>query len=62
MWVFKIKQLPNSQIDKYKARLVARGFSQQLGIDFFETFSLVVRIESLRILLAIAAVCNLEVH
>lgn len=61
-WVFKIKTLPNGQIDKYKARLCARGFSQQYGIDYFETFSPVVRMESLRVLLALAASHNLEVH
>ena len=60
--MFKIKTLPNGQIDKYKARLCARGFSQQYGIDYFETFSPVVRMESLRILLAVAAAHDLEVH
>jgi hypothetical protein len=61
-WVFKIKRLPNGQIDKYKARLVARGFTQQYGIDYYETFAPVVRMESLRILLAIAANEDLEIH
>jgi len=61
-WVFKIKMLPNGQIDKYKARLYARGFTQQYGVDYFNTFAPVVRMESLRILLAYAAVKDLEVH
>ena len=61
-WVFKLKCLPDGRIDRYKARLVARGFSQQHGIDYYETFAPVVRLESLRILLAIAAREDLEVH
>ena len=61
-WVFKLKRLPNGQIDRYKARLVARGFSQKHGIDYYETFAPVVRMESLRILLAIAAREDLEIH
>jgi hypothetical protein len=61
-WVFKIKRLPNGQIDRYKARLVVRGFSQRYGVDYEETFAPIVRMESLRILLAIAAVEDLEIH
>jgi hypothetical protein len=45
--------LPNGQIDKHKARLYARGFSQEYGVDYFETFTPVIRMESLRILLAL---------
>jgi hypothetical protein len=53
-WVFKIKILPNGQINKYKARLYVRGFSQEYGVDYFKTFIPVIRIESLRVLLALA--------
>lgn len=54
-WIFKIKYKANGELDKYKARLVARGFTQQSGVVYQETFSPVVRLESVRVLLALAA-------
>jgi hypothetical protein len=54
-WVFKVKRLPDGRIDRYKARLVARGFSQQYGVDYDETFAPAIRMETLRHPLAIAA-------
>lgn len=51
-WVFKIVKSKDGKTDRYKARLVARGFQQREGIDFVETFSPVVRYDSLRVLLA----------
>lgn len=61
-WVFKIKKLPNGQVDKFEAWLVARGFSQRQGIDFLEVFSGVVRLETLGILIAVAAILDLEIE
>jgi Reverse transcriptase (RNA-dependent DNA polymerase) len=61
-WVFKLKRLPDKRIDRYKARLVARGFTQQYGVDYNETFAPVVRMKTLRVLLAIAAAEDLEIH
>ncbi|CAI7909602.1 unnamed protein product [Closterium sp. NIES-54] len=54
-WVFRVKTKADGTIDKFKARWVVRGFDQEHGRDFTETFALVSRHTSLRILLAIAA-------
>lgn len=61
-WVFKRKHDQNGLPCEYKARLVARGFSQRKGFDYQETYSPVAKIASFRILLAIAAQFNLEIH
>ena len=61
-WVFKIKTNADGTIDKYKARLVARGFSQVQGIDYTETSSPVVKLNSIKVLLALATQYNFEIH
>jgi len=61
-WIFKRKYNSDGEISSYKARLVAQGFSQRDGIDFHDTFSPVVRFESVRTILALAVQCNMEVH
>ncbi|XP_021827841.1 uncharacterized protein LOC110768423 [Prunus avium] len=48
-WVFRIKRHPNSSIDMYKARLMAKGFHQRLGIDFASTFNPVVKPTTIRV-------------
>jgi hypothetical protein len=60
-WVFKIKRDAQGNFDKYKARIVVRGYSQIAGLDFEETFAPVIRIESVRLLLAIAAANDLYI-
>ena len=52
----------DSYIKRFKARLVARGFSQQEGLDFEDTFAPVIRLKSLRILFALAATYRLTAH
>ncbi|CAL2255541.1 unnamed protein product [Prunus armeniaca] len=54
-WVYKIKRNPDGTVGRYKARLVAQGFSQEPGFDFGETFSPVVRHTTVRLVLSIAA-------
>lgn len=54
-WVFKLKRTGTGAIERFKARLVARGFEQRAGIDFKETFAPVASIESVKTLLSIAA-------
>lgn len=59
--MFKIKGDANGSFEKYYARIVVREFSQIAGLDFDETFAPVVRIESVRIILAIAAANDLHI-
>ena len=58
-WVFKRKIGADGSVERYKAHLVAQGFSQQHGLDYDETFSPVVRFESLRTVIALAVQNNL---
>lgn len=57
--MFKVKYQPDGLVARYKVRLVAQGYSQIQGIDFNETFAPTVRLESLRIFLAISALFGL---
>lgn len=54
-WVFKLKKSPTNEILRYRARLVARGFTQEKGIDFFETYAPVCEIPFIRLIFAYAA-------
>lgn len=54
-WVYRVKLTTDGAVDKFKARLVARGFTQEAGIDFTETYSLVARFDTIRVVLSVAA-------
>lgn len=60
-WVFKIKNNADGMPERYKARLVAKGCSQKAGIDYTETFSPVVRYETLRVLLAMSTLYDWDI-
>ena len=57
-WVYKIKCKPIGTIDRYKARVVAKGYNQEKGIDFSDTFSLVAKISIVQIFLALVTSYN----
>ncbi|GKV22443.1 hypothetical protein SLEP1_g32316 [Rubroshorea leprosula] len=61
-WIYKLKKDSEGNIERYKARLVIKGYAQKLGIDFDEVFSPVVRMTTIRVVLALAASLDLELE
>ena len=54
-WVYKIKRTTDGEVDRYKARLVAKGYKQKYGIDYEEVFAPIARLDTVRLLISLAA-------
>ena len=61
-WIFKTKRDSEGNVERYKARLIDKGFTQREGIDFTETFSLVSSKDSFRTIIPLVAHFDLESH
>ena len=61
-WLYKIKHVVDGSIEKYKARFVARGFTQMEGINYDETFAPVARYTTIRTIISLAAVFGWKLH
>ncbi|WKA08882.1 hypothetical protein VitviT2T_026566 [Vitis vinifera] len=61
-WIFKRKLKQDGSIEKYKARLVVKGFKQRKNVDYFDTFAHVTRITSIRVLITLVSIHNLVIH
>jgi hypothetical protein len=61
-WVFKLKKDAAGNVVKHKARLIAKGYAHKEGVDYDEVFAPVARLETVRVLLALAAQENWQVH
>ena len=57
-WVYKIKTKVDGSVERYKACLVAKGFTQEYDIDYEKTFAPIARLTFVRCLIAVAAVCR----
>nr|GFB86050.1 reverse transcriptase [Tanacetum cinerariifolium] len=61
-WVYKAKKNAKGEVEKYKSRLVAKGYKQKHGIDYEEVFAPVARLETIRMIIAIAAQHKWKIH
>ena len=61
-WILKWKYKADGSIGKYKSRLVVKGYRQKECLDYFDTYSPVSRMTSIRVFIVIAALRNLEIH
>lgn len=61
-WIYKIKHVVNGSMEKYKARFIARGFSQKEGINYEETFAPTIRYTTIRSLISLDAIMGWNIH
>ena len=61
-WIYKVKYKPDGSNDRFKAQLVAQGYTQTAGVDFFEAFSPVAKPCTIRLILALAFSFKWSVH
>ena len=61
-WVFAVKTNEDGSVERYKARLVVKGFLQRAGVDYDETYATVASLKSLRLVLTLAATEDMEIH
>ena len=61
-WIFKVKRKADNTIDRFKARLVAQGYTQEQGVDFNEVFAPVARFITIRTVLPLTTLLDLELH
>ena len=61
-WVYKTKKNAKGEVEKHKARLVAKGYSQKAGIDYDEVFAPVAHLETVRLIISLAAQNRWKIH
>ena len=61
-WIYKIKHATDGSVEKFKARFVAKGFTQKEGIDYQETFSPVAMYTSIQVIISLASVLGWKLH